>query len=152
MRTGVLLGVGTALALVVVSVTDASACSRRGRVCGAYAPAPVYQYAPPPPVYRAPPPAAYYAPPNGPVGYGYARPAYGYGTAAGYGYRNCDCGYGRARGYGYAPPAPVYGTAAGYGYRNCDRGNGGGYGYAPPVAYDYDDDDYRPAAVWVPGR
>jgi hypothetical protein len=119
------------MALAVVSATDASACSRRVRACGAYAPAPVYQYAPPPPqVYYAPPPAAYYAPPV-PAGYGYAaygRPDYGYAPAAGYygyGYRNCD----RGRGYGYA--------------------NGYGYGYGPPpAAYD----DYRPAAVWAPFR
>jgi hypothetical protein len=148
MRTGVLVGVGAALALVVVSATDASACSRRSRVCGAYAPAPVYQH--------APPPAAYYAPPNVPVGYGYVPPAYVYGTG-GYGYRNCDCDYGRGygygavgygygRGYGYAAPAYGYGAVPGYGYgyRNCDRG----YGYAPPVAYD----NYRPAAVWAPFR
>ena len=143
MRTGLLIGVGTALALVVVSATDATACSRRGRVCGAYAPAPVHQYAPPPPVYYAPPPA-YYAPPSAAVGYGYGPSGYGYGTVAGYGGRNCDCDYSRGygRGYGYAPSAYGYGPVAGYGARNCDRG----YGYAPPVAYD----DYRPAAVWVP--
>src|SRR5262245_48090313 len=117
-----LVGVGGALALLAVSATDASACSRRSRVCGAYAPAPVYQYAPPPPAYYAPPPT-YYGPPSVAAGYGYAPSAYGYAPAAGY--------------YGYR--------------RNCDRGYGAGYGYAPPVAYD-DDDDYRPAAVWVPVR
>jgi hypothetical protein len=120
-----LVGVGGALALTAVSPTDASACSRRARACGAYAPAPVYQYAPPPPAYYAPPPA-YYAPPNVTAEYGYGPAPYGYAPVSGYyGYRN--------------------------GYRNCDRGNGYGYRYAPPVAYD-DDDDYRPAAVWVPVR
>jgi hypothetical protein len=131
-----LVGVGSVLALVAVSATDVSACSRPSRVCGAYAPAPVYQYAPPPPAYYAPPPAyyapppAYYAPPNVAVGYGYGPPAYGYAPASGY--------------YGY-------GYRNGNGYRNCDRGRG--YRYAPPAAYDYDDDnDYRPAAVWAPVR
>jgi hypothetical protein len=130
MRMGVLVGLGGALALVAVSATDASAGCPRSRVCGGYAPAPVYQYAPPPPVYYAPPPAAYYGPPSVAVGYPYAPPTYGYVPAAGYyGYRNCD------RGYGYGG----YGNG-GYGY--------GGYGYAPPAAYD----GYRPAAVWAPVR
>jgi|RhiMetdeSRZDD1v2_1073273.scaffolds.fasta_scaffold157221_4 hypothetical protein len=128
--TGVLFGLGSALALVVVSAADASAGCRRVRACRGYAPPPVYQYAPPPQVYYVPPPA-YYGPAPVQTGYAYAPPpaygpTYGYAPAAGYnGYRNCN------RGYGYA----------GYGH---------GYGYAPPAAYD--DDDYRPAAVWVPVR
>jgi hypothetical protein len=108
MRIGVVVGVGTVLALVAASATDASAGCRRSRVCGAYGPAPVYQYAPPPPpAYYAPPPAPYYAPAPVAAGYGYAPP-----------------------GYGYAPPGGYYG------YRNCDRGYGYGNGYGPPAAYD----------------
>jgi hypothetical protein len=136
MRMGILVGLGGALAFAAASATDASAGCRRHRVCGGYSAAPVYQYAPPPPVYYAPLPGAYYGSPPVQAGYGYAPPAYGYAPVAGYnGYRNCNRGYGY-NGYGNGG----YGYGA-YGY---------GYRYAPPAAYD--DDDYRPAAVWVPVR
>jgi len=138
MRMGVLVGLGSALALVAVSATDASAGCRRARVCGGYAPAPVYQYAPPPPPAYYAPPAGYYAPPPT---YGYERPAYGYVPAGGYyGYRNCDRAYGYGNGYGYG-----YGSGYGNGY---GYGSGYGNGYGPPAAYD----GYRPAAVWAPVR
>jgi hypothetical protein len=82
--------------------------------------------------------------------------AYRYGPPPAYGYLPAGAPY------GYVPPAPVYSWAPpryapayGYGYRgwrDCNRG----YRYAPPAAYGdaaaYDDDDYQPAAVWVPGR
>jgi hypothetical protein len=125
MHKGVLvaIGVSATLTLVAVSATDASACSRRARVCSGYAPAPVYQYAPPP-VYYAPS-VAYFGPPP-PLAPYEAPPAYGYVSAGSYGYRGCDRGYGYGNGYG----------------------NGYGYGYAPPAAYD----SYRPAAVWAPFR
>jgi hypothetical protein len=135
MSKGLLAGLGAALAVCTVDVTDASACSRRNRGCGSYyAPPVAYQYGPPPGC-RA--------------GCGPGYPGYGQGYGQGYGL-----------GYGYVPPAPVYGygppsrayyapppyAAPVYGYgagqygrgpRGCDRG----YGYAPRAVY-YGDDDY----------
>lgn len=137
MSKGLLAGLGGALAICAVGVTDASACSRWNRGCGSYyAPPVAYQYGPPPgygsgcsgcgsgygpgygpgygyvppaPVYGyGPPPRAYYAPPP------YAAPVYGYGASH----------YGRGH-HGYRGP------------RRCDRG----YGYAPREVFYGDDDD-----------
>ena len=108
MRKGVLvaIGVGATLTLVAVSATDASACSRRARVCGGYAPEPAYQYAPPPPVYYAPPaPVVAYRPPWPGVGYAWV-PGYWYPVGRRHVWR---AGY-----WAYRPYPRVYRTAPAY--------------------------------------
>jgi len=106
---GLGIGMGAALAVSLVSASDASACGRRwSRGCASYYAPPVaygygssYGYVPPAPVYGwAPPPSAYSyytAPYAAPVrGYGYRAESY-YAYGRGHGYRGSHC----RRGYGY---------------------------------------------------
>ncbi|HEX5958784.1 MAG TPA: hypothetical protein VFY92_09035, partial [Hyphomicrobiaceae bacterium] len=91
MRKGYLVGLGAVLAFGAVTVTDASACSRRVSDCGSSYDG--YRYAPVPPA-----------------------PVYGYGYAPRRIYRWNGYGFGPTRGYYGAAYNRGYQGYTGYGY------------------------------------